>query len=200
VVALRRRQAKNFIAILMISRGVPMLLAGDEIWRTQRGNNNAWCQDNELSWFDWGLVETERDMLEFVRGMIALRWRHPSLTRNAFFTGKPVPGRDIPDIAWHGIRLNEPAWHEGMTQFLAFTIAGLNAIEEDLHAILNMADVAMDAPLPPRPDRDWYAVVDTSDSVTTGILPHERQQPLLRLAWCVPPHTVVIFEGRTRGL
>jgi isoamylase len=67
VLALRRRQAKNFIAILMISRGVPMLLAGDEIRRTQRGNNNAWCQDNELSWFDWSLVETERDMLEFVR-------------------------------------------------------------------------------------------------------------------------------------
>src|SRR5215472_5874176 len=122
VVALRRRQAKNFIAILMISRGVPMLLAGDEIWRTQRGNNNAWCQDNEISWFDWNLVETEREMLEFVRGMIALRQRHPSLTRNAFFTGKPVPGRNIPDITWHGKRLNEPAWHDGMTQFLAFTI------------------------------------------------------------------------------
>ena len=200
VVALRRRQAKNFIVILMISRGVPMLLAGDEIWRTQRGNNNAWCQDNELSWFDWSLVETERDMLEFVRGMIALRRRHPSLTRNAFFTGKPVPGRDIPDIAWHGIRLNEPGWHDGTAQFLAFTIAGLNASEGDLHVMLNMADVGTDAPLPPIPDRDWYAVVDTSDSVTTGILPHERQQLLLRLAWCVPPHTIVIFEGRTRGL
>jgi len=198
VVALRRRQAKNFIAILMISRGVPMLLAGDEIWRTQRGNNNAWCQDNELSWFDWSQVETERDMLEFVRGMIALRRRHPSLMRNAFFTGKPVPGRDIPDIAWHGIRLNEPAWHDSMTQFLAFTIAGLNTSEKDLHAMLNMADVAIDAPLPAMPDRDWYAMVDTSDSVTTGILPPERQQLSLRLAWCVPPHTVVIFEGRRR--
>ena len=175
-----------------------MLLAGDEIWRTQRGNNNAWCQDNELSWFDWSQVETERDMLEFVRGMIALRRRHPSLMRNAFFTGKPVPGRDIVDIAWHGIRLNEPAWHDGMTQFLAFTIAGLNTSEEDLHAMLNMADVAIDAPLPAMPDRDWYAMVDTSDSVTTGILPPERQQLSLRLAWCVPPHTVVIFEGRRR--
>jgi glycogen operon protein len=174
VAAFRRRQAKNFIAILMISRGVPMLLAS--------------------------LVETKQDMLEFVRGMVALRRRHPSLTRNAFFTGKPVPGRDIPDIAWHGIRLNEPAWHDGMTRFLAFTIAGLNASEEDLHVMLNMADVAMDAPLPPMPDRDWYPVVDTSDSVTTGVLPHERQQPLLRLAWCVPPRTVAIFEGRTRGL
>ncbi len=131
VVALRRRQAKNFIAILMISRGLPMLLAGDEIWRTQRGNNNAWCQDNELSWFDWGRVEKEREMLEFVRGMIALRRRHASLMHNAFFTGKPVPGRDIPDIAWHGARLNDPTWHDSTTQFLAFTIAGLSANEED---------------------------------------------------------------------
>jgi len=196
VVALRRRQAKNFIAILMISRGVPMLLAGDEIWRTQRGNNNAWCQDNELSWVDWSLVEKERDMLEFVRGTIALRRRHPSLTRNAFFTGKPVPGRAIPDIAWHGIQLNEPPWHDGMAQFLAFTIAGLNASEEDLHVMLNMADVGMVAPLPPMPDRHWHPVVNTSDSVTSGILAPEYQQPLLTWEWRVPPHTVVIFEGR----
>ena len=196
VAALRRRQAKNFIAILMISRGIPMLLSGDEIWRTQRGNNNAWCQDNELYWFDWSLVETEREMLEFVRGMIALRQRHPSLTRNAFFTGKPVPGRNIPDITWHGIRLNEPPWHDGMAQFLAFTIAGLNANEEDLHVMLNMAEVGMAAPLPPIPGRRWYPVVDTSDSATTGIFPPEHQQPLLTLVWRVPPHTVVIFEDR----
>ena len=196
VAALRRRQAKNFIAILMISRGVPMLLAGDEIWRTQRGNNNAWCQDNELSWFDWSLVETEREMLEFVRGMIALRQRHPSLTRNAFFTGKPVPGRNIPDITWHGIRLNEPPWHDGMAQFLAFTIAGLNANEEDLHVMLNMAEMGMAAPLPPIPGRHWYPVVDTSDIATTGIFPPEHQQPLLSLVWRVPPHTIVIFEDR----
>jgi glycogen operon protein len=83
VVALRRRHAKNFIAILMVSRGVPMLMAGDEIWRTQLGNNNAWCQDNEVFWFDWRLLETERDMLEFVRGMIALRRGHASLMHNA---------------------------------------------------------------------------------------------------------------------
>jgi pullulanase/glycogen debranching enzyme len=92
---------------MFFGRGVPMLLAGDEILRTQHGNNNAWCQDNELSWFDWSLVDTERDMLEFVRGMIALRRRHSSLVRNAFFTGKSIPGRNIPDVAWHGIRLNK---------------------------------------------------------------------------------------------
>ncbi len=72
------------MAILMVSRGTPMILAGDEILRTQHGNNNTWCQNNELSWFDWSFVETERDMLEFVRGMIAFRRRHPCLTHNAF--------------------------------------------------------------------------------------------------------------------
>jgi isoamylase len=199
VLSLRRRQAKNFIAILMISRGVPMLMAGDEIWRTQLGNNNAWCQDNEVFWFDWRLLETERDMLEFVRGMIALRRRHASLMHNAFFTGKPLPGRDIPDIAWHGERLNEPAWHDSTTQFLAFTIAGLSANEEDLHVILNMAGVAVDAQLPPIPGRKWYPVVDTSDRATTGILPRENQPAVFSMMWRVEPHSVVIFEGSPSG-
>jgi isoamylase len=196
VLALRRRQAKNFIAILMISRGVPMLLAGDEIWRTQLGNNNVWCQDNELSWFDWRSAQQERDMLEFVRGMIALRRRYSSLTRNAFFTGKPIPSRGILDIAWHGIRLNEPAWHDRTSQFLAFTIAGLTPSEEDLHAILNMSGAEIDAPLPSMPDRDWYPVVDTSNQATTGIFAREIQQAALTMVWRVRPHSVVIFEGR----
>ena len=154
------------------------------------------ARDNELSWFDWSMVETERDMLEFVRGMIALRRRHPSLVRNAFFTGKPIPGRDIPDIACHGIRLNEPAWHDNTTQFLAFTIAGLTANEEDLHVILNMADMAVDAPLPVIPDRDWYPAVDTSNHATTGILLRENQRPVLTTMSQVQPHSVVVFEGR----
>lgn len=199
VLSLRRRQAKNFIAILMISRGVPMLMAGDEIWRTQLGNNNVWCQDNELSWFDWRLLETERDMLKFVRGMIALRRRHASLMHNAFFTGKPLPGRDIPDIAWHGARLNEPTWHDSTTQFLAFTIAGLSANEEDLHVILNMAGVAVDAQLPPIPGRKWYPVVDTSDRATTGILSRENQPAVFSMMWRAEPHSVVIFEGSPSG-
>ena len=199
VKALRRRQAKNFIAILMISRGVPMLLAGDEVLRTQRGNNNTWCQNNELSWFDWRLVETEREILEFVRGMIALRRRHPNLTNNAFYTGKPLPDRNVPDIMWHGVRLNEPAWHDGNCQFLAFTIAGLTANEPDLHVILNMADAAVAAPLPSVPGRVWCLIVDTGDTVTTGVLQQKDQQPVLTLVWHVQPRSVVIFEGRAAG-
>jgi isoamylase len=200
VTALRRRQAKNSIAILMISRGVPMLLAGDEVLRTQRGNNNTWCQNNELSWFDWRLVETERDMLEFVRGMIGLRRRHPNLTRNAFYSGKPLPGRNVPDIVWHGARLNEPAWHDGNSQFLAFTIAGLTRNESDLYVLLNMADALVDASLPPLPGGEWFLVLDTSDTVTNGVLPQKDQRPIVTSTWQVQPHSVVIFEGRATGV
>src|SRR5205085_9911996 len=88
VLELRRRQAKNFLATLMLSQGVPMILAGDEFLRTQLGNNNAWCQDNELSWLNWDLAKKNAEHLRFVREMIALRKRHPALRRKRFFEGR----------------------------------------------------------------------------------------------------------------
>ena len=126
ILALRRRQAKNLISILLLSQGVPMLLSGDEVLHTQKGNNNAWCQDNELSWFDWSLVEKNRDMLRFVKELIALRRRHPNLNRREFLTGEQVSGRGLPDIAWHGYRLDEPLWFDYSAQYLAYTLAGLS--------------------------------------------------------------------------
>ena len=100
ILGLRRRQARNLLATLFLSQGVPMLLAGDEFLRTQRGNNNAYCQDNETSWVDWSLAVSNSDFLRFVREMIALRKRHPALRRCHFFTGS--------DIAWHGIEPYRP--------------------------------------------------------------------------------------------
>ncbi len=96
--ALRARQARNMMATMMLSQGVPMLLAGDEFLRTQRGNNNAWCQDNDVSWVDWRLAETNTDFLRFTREMIALRKRHPALRRRRFFVGpvgQLIPGIDL---------------------------------------------------------------------------------------------------------
>ncbi|MDY3552588.1 glycogen debranching protein GlgX [Gemmata sp. JC717] len=92
VLALRRRQARNMMTTLMLSQGVPMLLAGDEFLRTQQGNNNAWCQDNEISWVDWGLAEENKDFLRFVRELIHLRKRHPVLRRRRFFVGELLRG------------------------------------------------------------------------------------------------------------
>jgi len=128
--------------------------------------------------------------------MIALRRRHRSLIRNAFFTGKPVPGRDLPDISWHGTRLNEPNWNNATAQFPAFTIAGLTRNEEDLHVILNMADVEIEVSLPAIPDRDWYPVVDTSDRASAGIFRRESQRQIPTTRWRAQPHSVVILEGR----
>lgn len=99
---LRLRQIKNYLGTLFMSQGVPMLLGGDEIRRTQKGNNNAYCQDNDISWFDWTLCETNREIFRFTKGLIAFRHRHPILRRSDFFYGVKFPGRRMPDVAWYG--------------------------------------------------------------------------------------------------
>ncbi|MGL4514914.1 MAG: glycogen debranching protein GlgX [Lacipirellulaceae bacterium] len=107
---LRRRQAKNFLATLMLSQGVPMLVSGDEVLRTQRGNNNAYCQDNALSWFDWRLVGRNADMLRFTEGLIALRRRQPVLRRADFLSGVAVAPGEMPDVSWHGVNGDLVDW------------------------------------------------------------------------------------------
>ena len=88
--ALRKRQIKNFLLTLLVSRGVPMLLGGDEFRRTQSGNNNAWCQDNDTSWFDWTWLERHRETHQFIRGMIAFRRAHPALSKESFYTDSEI--------------------------------------------------------------------------------------------------------------
>src|SRR5690606_6631452 len=124
VLALRARQARNFMAVLLLSQGVPMILAGDEFLRSQGGNNNAWCQDNELSWIDWRLLDAHGDMHRFTREMIRLRRRHPSLMRRHFLTGDIQPGRGIPDVSWHGPVAGSAPFEAEGGRFLAFTLAG----------------------------------------------------------------------------
>jgi isoamylase len=151
VLVLRRRPARNIMAILFLSQGVPMFLAGDEFLHTQRGGNNAWCQNNEISWLDWRLAEANREMIRFVRELIAFRRRHPCLTRTRCFTGQTESSRGIPDVVWHGLRLNEPLWSDDQAQVLAITIAGCSDLEEDLHIILNMSERLIEIPRPRNP-------------------------------------------------
>ncbi|MGA7980178.1 MAG: glycogen debranching protein GlgX [Chromatiaceae bacterium] len=162
ILALRRRQAMNFIAILMLSEGVPMLLAGDEVLRTQRGNNNSYCQNNETSWFDWGLTERNRDLLEFTRAMIAFRKRHPTLRRERFLSGEADEGQAMPDVTWHGVTLNKPRWNDPETSVLAFTLAGCSPEEPPLHVILNMSEETCKPALPALHRRHWHLAVDTT--------------------------------------
>ncbi|HMK36807.1 MAG TPA: glycogen debranching enzyme, partial [Desulfomonilaceae bacterium] len=195
---LRRRQAKNFVAILLLSQGVPMLSAGDEILRSQHGNNNSYCQDNEMSWFNWTLTEKNNDMLRFVQGFIAFRKRHPCLTRNRFLTGRvPKRGR-LPDVSWHGMRLDKPAWNDPDSQFLAFTLAALAEGEEDVHVVLNMSEKAARAEIPPVDGFCWYLAVDTFTASPSGVR-EPRDQPLVPEAkYLVSPRSVVVFESRPR--
>lgn len=193
---LRRRQARNFMAILMLSRGVPMLLAGDELLRSQHGNNNAWCQDNEMSWFDWRLAGLNHDMHRFTREMIAFRRRHPSLTRNRFFKGELLPDRGIPDIVWHGLRLNDPLWDDPEARVLAFTIAGVAPDEEVLHVVLNMSETGFDASLPAMAGRHWHLAVDTCRSGVENVIEPAKQRPCEESAYAVHPRSVVVFEAR----
>jgi glycogen operon protein len=199
ILALRRRQARNFLAVLMLSRGVPMLCAGDEVLRTQGGNNNAYCQDNELSWFDWKRLESEREMLEFTRRIIAFRRRHACLTVNRFYHGRIVAGRGIADISWHGARLHQPPWGDQGARMLAFTIAGIEADEADIHAVLNMSEGSIEAEIPELAGRAWYLAVDTAQSPPGDILEPPRQVPLSTRTCRVAPRSVVVLEARPRG-
>jgi glycogen operon protein len=196
VTALRRRQAKNLLAILMLSRGVPMLLAGDEVMRSQKGNNNAYCQDNELGWFDWRRTERDADMLRYTRELVALRRRHPSLTVNRYYSGEPPPGRDIPDVMWHGVRLGEPQWHDSQARALAMTIAGIHPDEADLHAVFNMSDEVLDAPLPVMAGRRWHVALDTALVSPQDVTPPDEQRATGEVRYVVQPRSVVVLEAR----
>ena len=128
IIELRRRRQRNFIATLLLSQGVPMMLYGDEIGRTQRGNNNAYCQDNELTWIDWSNLDTE--MLEFTAGLSRLRRAHPVFRRRRFFDGHPVPGdkgNEERDIAWltpAGIEMTQADWGSGFGRSIMVFLNG----------------------------------------------------------------------------
>jgi glycogen operon protein len=159
--ALRRRQARNFVAILMLSQGVPMLLFGDEVLRSQRGNNNGYCQNNELCWMDWGLLDRNREMLDFTRALIAFRRRHPGLSRERFLTGTADTDRELPDIRWHGAELERPAWEDPGARVLAFTLAGMGNDEPPLHVMLNTGEEETEFALPELPGLGWRLAIDT---------------------------------------
>jgi glycogen operon protein len=125
ILALRARQQRNFLVTLMLSQGVPMLVAGDEIGHTQNGNNNAYCQDNEISWLDWSSVDT--DLHAFCRRLIAFRHAHPAFRRRRWFLGRAIHGADCKDIAWFthkGTQMKEEHWGEWFAKSLSVFING----------------------------------------------------------------------------
>ena len=124
--ALRRRQIKNAVAFLMVSQGVPMILMGDEIGRTQQGNNNAYCHDNDLSWMDWTLLKSNGDLFRFFKLCIAFRKAHVVLRNRTHLRNEDYVGSGYPDISWHGVRAWHPDW-SGESRVLAFMLCGKHA-------------------------------------------------------------------------
>jgi glycogen operon protein len=152
---------RNFFALLLLSQGVPMFVMGDEVRRGQRGNNNAYCQDNDLTWFDWDLVGQEAGLLRFVRAMIGLRRSHPSLQRKQFFSGL-VSHHGLPDVSWHGCRLGEPGFGDPNSRVLALTLTGLSAAEPDLHIVFNSESDDLDFEVPAIGGQQWRRFADTA--------------------------------------
>jgi isoamylase len=166
--ALRKGQIKNFLLTLLISRGVPMLLGGDEFRRTQGGNNNAYCQDNKTSWLDWSCLEQHREIFRFTRGMIAFRCAHPILSKDKFYTDA--------DIHWFGPQGELPNWEDPKKKQLACLIH-----EDEQHALYLMFNAGFDKvdfclpPLPP--GYRWHLAVDTSHETPEDLFAVGEEPP-----------------------
>ncbi|HXG32852.1 MAG TPA: glycogen debranching protein GlgX [Bryobacteraceae bacterium] len=194
VEALRARQIRNFAAILLLSRGVPMLLMGDEVRRTQHGNNNAYCQDGPLSWFDWDLLERHADILRFFRLMIAFRKRHSTFQRGRFFTGQ-LDERGIADVAWHGTKLGKPGFADPYGRALAFTLGGSQS-EPDLHVMMNMYWEPLEFEVPQIPGRRWHKAIDTAAAPPEDIF-EAGEEPAFDSSRCmVTPRSITVLLAR----
>lgn len=187
--ALRERQIRNFTAIQMLSQGVPMIVAGDEVRRTQQGNNNAYCQDTELAWFDWDRTERFPDMLEFFCRMIAFRRSNAALRRDDWFDGS-YNERGTLDITWHGTQLDQPDWSDS-ARTIAYTLAGLHG-EPDLHIMINMYWDTLEFQLP---DRDWRIAINTDHSGADAI-PDPGTGPRVSNSFWVAGRSVVVLEAK----
>jgi len=174
--ALREQQKRNFIATLLLSQGVPMLLAGDEIGRTQAGNNNAYCQDNELSWLNWDLTPAQRTLCQYVANVVALRRGHAIFSRRYFLSGRAVAGENFKDITWFtpaGTEMTESDWQQGYARCLCVHLSGAAVHrtdgrgepvrDENFTLLFNANHEAMQFVLPPLGAmRRWRVELDSA--------------------------------------
>ncbi|HET9491084.1 MAG TPA: glycogen debranching protein GlgX [Methylomirabilota bacterium] len=202
ILAMREGRMRSFLAMLFLSQGVPMLTGGDEIGRTQRGNNNAYCQDNEVSWCDWNLDDRARRLLEFTRRLIRLRRRHPELRRRKFFQGRPLCAAGMKDLAWlrpDGGEMADAEWRAVALPAFGFRLCGEAMDEVDergepitgdtLLVLMNAHDLPVPFTLPdPHPGLDWEVLIDSSEAGTGG-----RAGQGAKLT--VPPKALVLLRA-----
>jgi isoamylase len=165
--ALRRRQMRNAVAMLLVSPGIPMLLMGDEVGGTRRGNNNAYCHDTELNWLDWTLCESNADLWRFFKSCIAFRKAHPVLRISTHFRNADYVGSGYADITWHGVQAWNADWSDS-SRMLAFMLCGKHArggtaVDDYLYVGINMHWECHVFDLPALPGRlQWHVFANTS--------------------------------------
>jgi len=180
IISLRNKQKRNFLTTLMLSQGVPMLVSGDEIGKTQRGNNNAYCQDNEISWIDW--VHADKELLSFTQKLIHFRKQHPNFRRRLWFRGVPIKGAGVEDIAWflpEGREMSEENWSHDYAKSLAIFMngegirtvgpKGERTVDNSFYLMFNAHYEGLDFKLPRRKyGYKWMKVLDTHENVFNG--------------------------------
>lgn len=201
---LRLQQAKNLLTILMLSRGTPMLLGGDEFWRTKAGNNNTYSQDNELSWLDWDLQEDATEMLRFARLLTRFRQEHPALRRNRFVDpfasdGIQVAGTSGADITWHGVKQQSPDWsyhsHTLALHYQGVVKRGEKDEEDsDIYAMFNAWTKPLDFELPGLAGPlAWHRMLDTALPGSADIVEGKAVQPLHSDTYRLEAHSIVVL-------
>ena len=174
VVQLRQRQKRNFLSTLFLSQGVPMLVAGDEMGRTQKGNNNAYCQDNEISWVDW--KQADQELIEFTSALIEMRKNHPAFCRRKWFQGQPIKGLGVEDIAWFlpdASEMTDEHWNNSFAKSLGVYLNGKGihtvnpkgepVVDDSFYVIFNAHHDSLDYSLPPEKyGRQWEKILDTA--------------------------------------
>jgi glycogen operon protein len=180
----RGRQMKNFFTTLMLSLGTPMILGGDEIGRTQRGNNNAYCQDNAISWYDWTLLEKNAELYRFVKEIIAFRLRHPAFMRPEFYSGRDGNYNAIPDISWYDENGDAPDW-DAVETCLAMRLDGSKAEtladtdDNDFYIMFNSGEKSVRFEIcGPMEGKTWVRAVDTGLPSPEDILAPGAEQAL----------------------
>ena len=184
--ALRARQQRNFFATLLLSQGVPMIRAGDEMAHSQQGNNNAYCQDNEISWLDWSRLDEHEDLLNFVRRLIELRQQHPAFRRRHFFQDRSLKGAEAQDIRWldpSGAEMSDEDWDQQFARCLGYLMSGGELRETDAYGnslsddtfllLLNASNEKIAFELPDSEGgKDWRLLLDTSRPEAEEGAPH----------------------------
>ncbi len=200
---IRTRQIKNMLSTLLLSQGVPMMVSGDEVRRTQKGNNNAYCQDNETSWFDWRLVDKNPDMLRFVQGLTKFRRAQPTVRRKTFLTGLPVDGRMIPDVAWFAPDGSHLEWSQHDLAMVAYIAAPSRnddpqGLGRDIILMFNSTGQIRDFKMPEfgRGMR-WNLFIDTAAESPEDIYPDaDGPMPKSSRVIKMPHHSLKVFVSQ----